>query len=187
MRDRGDVTGETNLSQIIPDFGIGAYFNQGFGASNVMYAGFSIPQFANNFGGISENGKMDFLYEATHLYFNAGMYKNLGVSGNFGEREMFLEPSLWVKYAAGAPIQTDLNVRVHLPELFWIGGGYGLGFSDSVSGNFLHLEGGVVFDESFGLIDRNIKLGFGYDNFFGSNSYAGFGSSFEFNLSYSWR
>ena len=187
LRDPGDITGGTNLSQIIPDFGFGVYFNQGFGDGDIVYAGFSIPQFANNFGGVSENGKMEFLYEATHLYFNTGIYKGLGVSGDYGDREMFLEPSVWVKYATGTPIQTDLNIRLHLPDLFWLGTGYGLGFAERFEGNFLHLEGGLVFDEIFGLIDQSIKLGFGYDNFFGNNGYAGFGPSFEVNLSYSWK
>ena len=187
LRDPGDIAGETNLSQIVPDFGLGIYFNQRFGAADIVYAGLSIPQFANNFGGVSDNGNMEFLYEATHLYFNTGLYKGLGVSGDYGDREMYIEPSVWVKYAVGAPIQTDLNIRFHLPDLFWIGTGYGLAMGENFEGNFLHLEGGVVFDETFNLLDQSFKLGFGYDNFFGNNGYAGFGSSFEINLSYSWK
>lgn len=187
LRDAGDLTGEGSLNQITPDFGFGVYFNQKFGASDIVYAGFSIPQFANHFGGLSDNGKMDFIYEATHFYFNAGVYKGVGITGDYGEREMYIEPSVWIKSAAGAPLQTDLNIRVHLPDLFWIGGGYGLGFAERLEGNFLHLEGGLVIDDVFNLIDQSIKLGFGYDNFFGNNGYAGFGSSFEMNLSYSWR
>ena len=187
LRDRGDMTGETNLSQIVPDFGAGVYFNHRFNEFDAVYAGFSIPQFANSTGAPSQDGRMDFLYEATHLYLNAGLYKGLIMSGDYGDREMYIEPSFWIKYAAAAPIQTDINVRLHLPELFWIGGGYGIGFSERAEGNFLHIEGGVVFDEVFNLYDQSIKIGFGYDNFFGNNGYAGFGSSFEVNLSYSWK
>lgn len=187
LRDAGDVTGETNLNQITPDFGLGIYWNQRFGDADIVYGGFSIPQFANFFGGVSDNGRLDFLYEATHLYFNAGLYKGLGFTSDYGEREMYIEPSAWVKYVAGAPIQTDVNIRVHLPDLFWLGTGYGFGFSDGIEGNFLHLEGGIVLDDAFNLYDKSFKLGIGYDNFFGNNAFAGFGSSFEINLNYSWK
>ncbi len=187
LRDAGDVLGETNFSQFTPDFGLGVFFHQRFGDSDLVYGGLSVPQFANSTAGISENGGTDFLYEATHAFLTAGMYKGLGMESQFGDREMFIEPSVWVKYSQAAPIQTDLNLRVHLPELVWIGLGYGFAFEEKINGNFLHLEGGVVLDEAFGLLDQNIKLGVGYDNFFGNDGYAGFGSSFEINLSYSWK
>ena len=187
LRDPGDVTGETSLSQIIPDFGLGIYFNQRFGDANVVYAGFSIPQFANNFGDVTNDGRIEFLYEATHLYLNSGALIGLGKVSDYGEREMFIEPSFWVKYAEGAPLQTDLNIRVHLPELLWVGAGYGLGFGEELEGTFLHIEGGIILDDVFNLYDQSVKMGVGFDNFFGNNGFAGFGNSFEVNLSYSWR
>ncbi len=186
LHDPGDLTGETNVNQIIFDFGFGLFYSQEFFNDDIFYAGLSVPQFGNSIGSSTKNRKDGFLYEATHLYINAGLYKKLGIESNFGSREMFIEPSLWIKYVKAAPIQTDMNIRVHFTDLFWVGVGYGVGFEDKIRGNFIHFEGGVVVDELFGLYDRNLKIGFGYDNIFSNVGYGGFGSTFEINISYSW-
>lgn len=186
LYDPGDVTGESNVNQIIPDFGIGIFFTQEFLNYDIFYAGLSIPQFTNKLGSVSTNNDTRLIHESTHLFLNTGLYKKLGRGSNYGYREIFIEPSVWVKYAEAAPIQTDFNFRVHLPTLLWVGLGYGVGFDDKVRGNFLHFEGGFVVDEIFDLNNKNIKIGFGYDNIFTNSTYGGFGSSFEVNLSYSW-
>ncbi|RMG85464.1 MAG: type IX secretion system membrane protein PorP/SprF [Bacteroidetes bacterium] len=186
LQDPGDLTGETNVNQIIPDFGVGAFYMQEFYNDDIFYAGVSVPQFGNSLGSSSGNRKPEFLYEATHLFINAGFYKKLNLESNFGSRSMFVEPSLWIKYVEAAPLQTDLNMRVHFPDALWVGIGYGLSFEEKLQGNFLHFEGGVVIDEVFGLYDKDIKIGFGYDNIFGNLGYGGFGNSFEVNVSFSW-
>ncbi len=187
LRDPGDLTGETNVNRISPDFGMGVYFNQQLSDNDVIYMGLSVPQFGNSTGlSIGSANKPDFLYEATHLYFNAGLYKSLGKESSIGSRTMYIEPSIWVKYVTAAPIHTDLNLRVHLPDLIWIGLGYGLSMEDKIRGNFIHFEGGFVMDEVVGLVDRNFKIGFSYDNNFSNSGFSGFGSTFEINLSYSW-
>lgn len=185
LRDAGDITGETNVNQMMPSFGFGAFFNHEFSNYDIVYGGLSIPQLTNSFNA-SGSKKSEHLYEATHVYLNAGFIKKLNRESSLGSRTMYIEPSVWVKYTQAAPIHTDLNIRVHLPDLLWVGAGYGLGFEDKIRGNFLHFEGGVVLDEVFGLVDKNIKIGFGYDNIFSNSGYSGFGSSLEVNVSYSW-
>ena len=178
-----DIIAENPQSRFSPDFSLGAFYNQELANDDVLYVGLSFPQVAVE---SLEGDGSSTISKATHTYLNVGLYKYLGDGFGNVEGAFFLEPSVWIKYANGAPLHTDFNLRLQLPPLFWIGIGYGVGFLDRPTGTFFHAEAGILFDESFGLEDQNIKIGFGYDNLLTPSSYAGFGTTYEVNLTYSW-
>jgi hypothetical protein len=103
---------------------------------------------------------------------------------NFGEN-MFVEPSLWLKYTPNAPLQMDVNVRFQMSELFWIGTGYSVSMGESFQGNHLHLEAGFVLGDAVGFEDKRWKVGYGFDR--ALTAYGPkFGSTHEVSLMFAW-
>ncbi len=172
LRDPNDVLGMNSQTEIFPDVGAGIYFYQmlsGAMDGDMFYAGVSVPQVA----GIDLTFKNDdgefAVQRIQHFYGMVGLY-------HFFRNDGFLEPSLWVKYVDGAPINADLNLRYQTPNALWIGTGI------SSAGNF-HFEAGFNLGENVGLYN-NIKIGYGYDYSFSSFGPT-VGDTHELQISYS--
>ncbi len=169
LREQGDVIGSMDQTQLFPDVGLGLYFYNYTGEDVMLYMGASVPQIIGlDLTFTDDNG--DFLVKRTqHFYGMLGLYK-------FFRNDAFLEPSVWVKYTAGAPVNLDFNLRYQLPNALWIGTGV------SSAGNF-HMETGLAIGEAAGL-DNTIKIGYGFDSSF-STFGPTVGGTHEINLSVS--
>lgn len=172
LRDPNDVVGMTSQTELFPDVGAGIYFYQmlsGAMDGDMFYAGLSVPQVA----GIDLTFKNDdgefAVQRLQHFYGMVGLY-------HFFRNDGFLEPSLWVKYVDGAPVNADLNLRYQTPNSIWIGTGV------STAGNF-HFEAGFNLGDNVGLYN-NVKIGYGYDYSFSSFGPT-VGDTHELQISYS--
>ena len=173
LRDLNDPVGMEDQSKLFPDIGVGIYYykylDRGFLDDSHVYAGISIPQVIGlDLEFITETGSFS-TQRIQHFYGLIGLYK-------YFRDDTFLEPSVWVKYAPGAPVNVDLNLRYQLSGNFWLGAG------GSTAGT-IHLETGVILGENYNL-SNNFKIGYGFDysfNTFGPEV----GSTHEVNLSYS--
>jgi type IX secretion system PorP/SprF family membrane protein len=173
LLDPTDIRAMTDRMQIYPDLGIGAYYYQrmeGAFDGDYFYGGLSVPQLM----GLDiqfpkdDNGQFG-IRRIQHYFGNIGWY-------HYITDNSFIEPSAWVKYTPGAPINIDLNARYQMGSNFW------LGIGTSLKGN-LHAEMGFILGKSMGL-DKNFKFGYGYDYSFQSfGPYIG--TTHELNLSYS--
>lgn len=172
LRDPNDVLGMNSQTEIFPDVGAGIYFYQmlsGAMDGDMFYAGLSVPQVAGiDLTFKNDNGEFA-VQRIQHFYGMAGLY-------HFFRNDGFLEPSLWVKYVDGAPLNADLNLRYQTPNALWIGTGI------SSAGNF-HFEAGFNLGENVGLYN-NIKIGYGYDYSFSSFGPT-VGDTHELQISYS--
>lgn len=170
--DPTDDLTKNNQFKIYPDVGAGIYFyhrfDRGFFRNDNFYAGISVPQlFGLDLTFTNSNGKYT-VKRVPHFYSMLGFYKY------FGDRSFF-EPSIWVGYVEGAPIQIDLNFRVQWKRAFWVG----VGASNSSTA---HFEVGFIIGENFA-DDKHIKIGFGYDHTF--STFGPFaGPTYEFNIAY---
>jgi len=174
LRDPNDVIGQQDQNQLYPDLGLGLYFyetiRRGAFRGDMFYAGLSIPQILGlNLTFTDPNG--DFLVERTrHFYGMAGFYK-------FTDNDGIIEPSVWVKYVDGAPVNADFNLRYQFPTSFWIGTGV------ATSGNF-HMETGFNLGDNMGL-DNNIRVGYGFDAYFSSfGPTAGYTHEIQLSISF---
>lgn len=167
LRESNDILTADNQAKLFPDFGLGAYYYTQLN-DNHVYAGVSIPQvFGLNLDFKDETGEFS-IQRVRHFYGQLGMYAYLA-----GER--FLEPSVWIKYTANAPVNVDFNLRYQMQSDFWLGTGL------STAGNF-HLEAGYLIRD-FLSNDSNFKIGYGFDysfTSFGPNA----GTTHEINLAY---
>ncbi|MEM1215279.1 MAG: PorP/SprF family type IX secretion system membrane protein [Bacteroidota bacterium] len=169
LRDEGDILGTMNQTQWNPDVGAGIYFYQTLDSDDLFYAGISIPQVAGlDLAFKNEDG--DFaISRIRHYYGMLGFYK-------FFRNDSFLEPSLWVKYVEGAPVNVDVNLRYQTESSIWIGAG------GSSAGNF-HFEAGFNLGENIGLYNT-FKVGYGFDYSFRSFGPT-VGSTHELQVAYS--
>ena len=172
LRDPNDVVGMNSQTELFPDVGAGIYFYQmlsGAMDGDMFYAGVSVPQVAGiDLTFKNDNGEFA-VQRIQHFYGMVGLY-------HFFRNDGFLEPSLWIKYVDGAPINADLNLRYHTPNSIWIGTGI------SSAGNF-HFEAGFNLGENVGLYN-NVKIGYGYDYSFSSFG-PSVGNTHELQVSYS--
>src|SRR6185436_14262304 len=106
-----------NVGKVMPNFGSGMYYH----TDNKFYAGFSIPRFienridASSFKAINRVNIHNWHYYLYSAYvFDAG-------------ENVKCKPSLMIKAAQGAPVETDINVNVLFKELFWVGASYRTG------------------------------------------------------------
>lgn len=170
LREPGDVVGTADQSKLFPDLSLGMFFYHLVGRNDdYFYAGLSVPQlFGLDLAFQDENGEYG-VKRVQHFYGMLGFYK-------FFNNDSFLEPSLWVKYAQGAPVNADFNLRYYLPVNFWVGAGA------STSGT-AHLETGIVLGDTAGF-DQTIRIGYGFGYSFSSFGPTA-GTSHEINLAFS--
>ncbi|NMM48729.1 PorP/SprF family type IX secretion system membrane protein [Marinigracilibium pacificum] len=96
---------ETDVQEVVPLLGFGAYYSKGGG-----YVGFSIPQLLGSY--ISENVEI-----RNHYYLTGG--KSFDVSAK--SRMKF---SGMMKYVHGAPVQFDFNSAINWSDKVEVGVGY---------------------------------------------------------------
>ncbi len=173
LREDGDVLGNVDMSQFYPDVGVGLFFYRAIDGGafdgDYIYAGLSVPQVLGlDLAFQDENG--DFLLKRVqHFYGQLGLYK-------FFDNDSFLEPSVWVRYAANVPFNADFNIRYQLPTSLWVGTGVSLSKT-------LHLEAGVVLGENVGW-DNSLRIGYGFDHTFSTFGPMS-GSTHEINIAFS--
>ena len=170
LRDANDLRATEDRSQWYPDLSIGAFFYQRLENDDYVYSGISVPQMMALDFKIPNGSNADYsLQRVRHYYATAGWYHF------FGEGS-FVEPSAWVKYVAGAPVNVDFNVRYQAANTFWIGAG------SSLRGS-IHAEAGFILGKNVGF-DNALRFGYGFD--YTTQSYGSFaGTTHEINLSYS--
>lgn len=170
LREEGDILGSSDQSDLFPDLGAGIYYYSMVGKNDdFFYAGVSVPQvFGLDLTFQDDNDE----YSTTRVQH---YYAMLGFMKFLNSRETsFLEPSVWIKYTEGAPVNADFNLRYYLPVNFWVGAGA------STAGN-AHVEAGVNLSQDY---DRTFRLGYGFDYSFSSFGPTA-GSTHELNLTYS--
>lgn len=184
-QDPGDILGFTRHTKSLADFSVGTYFNTELHNRDIFYAGASVPQTAViNFGGSDSNDDF-YVYRKPHMYAMLGYYKYLGDGIGGRDGALYLEPSIWMKYIPNAPFQPDLNLRLRMNDLFWVGCGYSFSVLDKFRSDNVHLEAGVIISNSNYLDDQQFIIGIGYDN--SLSSYGQFlGNTYEINVSYAW-
>ncbi|MEM9991703.1 MAG: PorP/SprF family type IX secretion system membrane protein [Bacteroidota bacterium] len=156
VRDEGDILAVANQSQMHPDVGVGIYAYTYLDAGpdgGYLYGGISVPQAIGldlNFTDENENFQIK---RIQHVFANIGLM-------SFLRDDNFIEPSIWLKYVPGAPINADFNIRYQFSENLWIGTGM------STAKN-AHIEAGLLVGDviSYG---RNLKIGYGFDYSFTS-------------------
>ncbi len=175
LREGNDVVGTMDQSQLHPDVGVGIFFYNTITKRNrnrddIFYAGVSIPQLLGLDLTFTDEATGDFFVQrARHYYGSVGILK-------YFYNDSYLEPSVWVKYVEGAPINVDLNLRYQLPNALWVGTGI------SSAKNF-HFETGLALGENVGLLNT-LRLGYGFDYSFSSFGPSA-GSTHEFQVAFS--
>jgi Type IX secretion system membrane protein PorP/SprF len=120
----------------------------GEGSNDILYGGISIPQIFSPTIQFSNNKTIDIQHNP-HFYALAGFYK-------FVTKESFFEPSLWIKYVKNVPPHLHLNIRYHLKNICWFGGGYS-------TYKTLHAETGFWIGNNIGWKEQKIKIGYAFD------------------------
>jgi len=166
QRQQGDLLTLQDQSKISPDVGFGFYyykrFEKGWFSEDIVYAGFSAPQILGLNIAFTE-GDNDFdIRRQPHINLIAGYYKML-------DGDKFIEPSIWLRYVANAPLSLDVNFRYHVNKSIFFG------FGGSIGRTF-HFETGFVVGEQ-------LRIGYGFD--FPFNTIGPVGrSTHELNLSF---
>ena len=125
----------------------------GFFDGDNVYLGLSVPQvFGLDLTFTNGQGEYN-LKRVPHYFALLGLYK-------YFSQDSFWEPSIWVKYADGVPLQIDFNSRFQWSRNFWLGAG-------ASNNKTFHLETGFLLGDNIGW-DKNIKIGYGYDHSFTS-------------------
>ncbi len=165
-RQEGDILATQDQTKIAPDVGFGFYyykrFDKGWFSDDLVYAGISVPQVL----GVNisfQEGDQDFnIRRQQHVNLIAGYYKML-------DNNKFIEPSVWLRYVANAPLSLDVNFRYHVNQSIFFGMGGSIGRT-------FHFETGFV-------IGQQLRIGYGFD--FPFNTIGPVGrSTHEINLSF---
>ncbi len=166
LREQGDFLGQQDQSKIAPDVGFGFYyykrFEKGWFRDDLVYAGLSVPQILGLNIAFDEEGSNFDIRRTQHINLVAGYYKIL-------ENGKFIEPSVWLRYVADAPVSVDFNFRYQVNNSIY----FGLGGSLART---LHFETGFV-------IGQQLRIGYGFD--FPFNTVGPIGrSTHEINLNF---
>jgi len=153
-----------------PDFGVGVmYYHE-----DQYYFGISVPQtFGLSTQVRQDNGTFD-IKRTQHFYVMGGTYIDLYL---FNSDASYLELAGFLKYVPNAPIAVDVNIRVQMGEVLYVGLGGGLSQT-------ARAEVGIVIGESMNFNAGQIRVGAAYG--IGLSNYASaFGSSIELHAVYS--
>ena len=172
--DEGDVMATQNLTKVYPDVGFGAFYYTSLGGGwegDKIYAGVSVPQMFGLDLNLRDASDNEFrMTRIQHFYAHIGLLKYINENS-------FIEPSVWVKYVPGAPVNVDCNFRVQLSQILFLGAGY-------ATSKDLHLEVGLQLGDILGMENKLLRLGYGFDRYF-SQIGPVFGATHEINLVYS--
>lgn len=134
--DNSYLPQETQL--VTPDFNLGFYYQ-----TNRFFAGLSSKHLLENeFGSGEINGNTNFSRLSRHFYAMSGMAVPLN-------DKMVFRPSILVKYARNAPVQTDFNASILFRDIFWVGMSY-------------RFNQAVTFLTEF-RITKTLRLGYSFD------------------------
>lgn len=149
------------------DVGLGAYYYH----RDQFFIGVSVPQSLGVDGRFQSSPSTFNLRRIPHAYLIMGAYLDTDLMGK-------LAPSLWLKYANGAPFSFDLNVRSYLSKYFWLGLGGGLSQS-------IRSEIGFSLAENVGLYEGKLQFGLSVGIPLAAYRNA-FGNSIELTTIYNW-
>jgi type IX secretion system PorP/SprF family membrane protein len=153
-----------------PDFGVGImYYHE-----DRYYLGLSVPQ---TFGLTTmvrkDDGEFD-IKRVQHLYLMGGTYFDVYF---FNSDASYLELAGFLKYVPNAPLAVDVNLRMQMGDVFYVGLGGGLSQTARV-------EAGVVIGETMNFNAGQVRVGASYS--IGVSNYArAFGNSIELHAIYS--
>jgi type IX secretion system PorP/SprF family membrane protein len=102
------------ISRWVPNFGAGIYYS-----TEMFYAGISTPtliKYTKPSTNMSAEISRVPAYER-HYYLSSGYVFKM-------ENDIFLKPSVLVKYVADAPLEADINLNVFFLRRLMLGGGY---------------------------------------------------------------
>lgn len=164
--DAADPLAGGKQGQMNMDVGAGIFAYTRVRDYDYFYGGISIPQALGlDLTFRTENGTFK-TKRIQHFYGLIGYYLELN-------NDAFIEFSSWAKYVKNVPFHADFNMRYHISENFWFGGGYS-------TSKTAHGEIGVFIPGEY----TNIRIGYGYDAAFSTLSNF-FGSTHEINVTYS--
>jgi type IX secretion system PorP/SprF family membrane protein len=140
-----NAVSDDNQSAVRPNAGVGIYYYY-----DKLFVGFSAPQL------IPLNVKFEAADGTSNIKRENHFYITLGGSIPLGGKvprgyynKLYIEPMAWFKYAKGAPLQYDMNVRLRHKNFVWAGAGY-------------RSSKTLVFDAGF-LVRKQFELGYAYD------------------------
>lgn len=133
--DNAIPEGSNNV--IVPDAAFGLYLY-----SENYFVGLSAPQLIESQIKLSSQNIVR-LSKLSRHYFLSGGYKYEV------NRDLVVEPSIFVKFVAGAPLQVDLNTKMIFEEKYWVGLSYR-------SFAAISLMGGLTLND-------NWNFGYAYD------------------------
>ena len=175
-RDLNDVLAVGSQSKVMPDVGLGvSYFKKmsggGFFDDDWFNAGLSVPQVLGiNVAYKTDNGQYS-IKRTQHIYAHGSW-----IHYTDSDRESFLQPSVIVRYAPNAPLNTDFNLRYQFNPAFYLGTG-------AATSGMYHAEMGVNLGENVGLLGA-LRIGYAFEYAL-SNFAAYTGSGHEINFVYS--
>lgn len=178
----GNTTAKDAVEKNYGDFSFGAFYRKRLhrAKNNHFYAGLSVPQafFINQEGSLGR-GMPVYAVVGSFLEMGPVDYAAIG-----SQRMIIVEPSLWVRYAAGIgyysisqvaplPFSVDADLRLYWRDRLWAGMGYG-------SNQQLSFEFGVIPRIND---DNRLRIGTGF-NLPAGRKYLNLGTSAELTMSY---
>lgn len=153
-----------------PDFGVGIMYYH----DDKYYVGLSVPQtFGLSTTVRRDDGEFE-IKRVQHVYLMGGTYFDVYF---FNSDASYLELAGFLKYVPNAPLAIDVNARLQMGEVLYVGLGGGLSQTARV-------EAGVVIGESVNFNAGQIRVGASYG--IGLSNYArAFGNSVELHAIYS--
>lgn len=143
LADENDVAFSSNIqSQLLPNFGFGAYYY-----TTRWYAGVSVPKLLeNNFLSSTTAGSVSGASEKRHYFLIAGAVFDLG-------ENLKLKPTTYIKVTQAAPAEADLTAMfIMLEDKLELGAMYRTGDAAGILAGYNvteQLRIGYAFDWSF--------------------------------------
>ena len=143
--DPGDQALSNSMMSVVTfDAGAGLYLY-----SDEFWFSFSAPQLIGNELQFFDNYDATLSSLARH-YFMGGGYKFELMD------DIYMEPSIFMRYVDPVPIQYDVSLRFLYQERFWLGGSYRLDAAVSMMAGFT-LPNNMTFGYSYDIPTNNIK------------------------------
>jgi type IX secretion system PorP/SprF family membrane protein len=132
------VYATSSLSNILPNFGAGAYYY-----TKKFYAGLSVPQILSYDPDIIFHVELAKAHKVSrHYYLTSGTI--ITTAG-----ELKFRPSFLLKYSANSPLQYDVNLNMLISDIIWIGASYR---SDDAVVLLLEYQ-----------VNKKLRVGYSYD------------------------
>lgn len=103
-----------NISEFSPNVGVGFYLKK-----KKWFASLSVPRLLNTERTKNDNGIATVATDRPHFYASTGYDFTLNKSSN-----LFLQPTVLVRYVSGAPVSMDVNAMLSFNNKFKLGATY---------------------------------------------------------------